>query len=173
MSGTATTWGRTAAGKVFAVPQTHDMLENLFSAFPPTPATHTWLELLTLSLVAGQSVLFVVVALTGNLESWLWRAYFTAAFLLWRMAYNFGLGLVLKRQSDSEWFTALCRRTRWFDKEAADKEADKSKGSVARMHRFIRNECTKKMSEDDYNFDVRFNLISRNDFPFLECSLGI
>ncbi len=81
------TWGRTANGSVFQVPVTRDMLENLFTHhFPPTPGSHTLIELLTLSVLLGQAFTFLLIVPSS------FRFVFLFSFCFWRLAYNAGLG---------------------------------------------------------------------------------
>lgn len=153
-------WGKTPSGRVFRVPVTHDMLENLFASIPSLK-THTVVELVTLTIVAFHTSLFLYV-LVGHLVSGttdsinlFWRIYFGVAFVCWRLCYNAGLGLVLKRQSEAQFITKLCLNTGYFDKE----ESAKTKyGKI--INRWLRQELSKKMG-NDYNFDVGTLIIIR------------
>lgn len=88
----ATTWGRTEdKNRIFAVPVTHDMLHNLFHHLPPSARTHTWLELLTLSLVSLQMLAFFLWC-QGTLSGAHWPWIFLTVFGFWRISYNAGLG---------------------------------------------------------------------------------
>lgn len=61
---------------------------------------------------------------------------------------------MLKWQSESRWFTTICKQSGWFDRETAEKSA-----VGKRWHTFIREECSIKM-QPDYCFDgvpVEFN----------------
>lgn len=88
-----TSLGRTQDGRLFEVPVTEDMLHNLFSHFPPTPQTHSTVELLTLAVVAIQcsALLLILVTYGGEIPRWC-QVGFTVSFLMWRAAYNAGLG---------------------------------------------------------------------------------
>ena len=78
---------------MFKIPQTHDMLSSLFD--PRLPKSH--IDILTLSLLALQVVLFVSLPLNVS------RYFFMVYFAMWRLAYNAGLGYVLRQQSETKW----------------------------------------------------------------------
>ncbi|KAJ1674249.1 phosphatidylethanolamine N-methyltransferase, partial [Spiromyces aspiralis] len=82
--------GHTPNGRRFAVPKTHDMVSSLFN--PTKPKSHfDWVILFTLSLHAIVYLTFPAV--------WRWK-FLLASFAFWRIAYNGGLGLILKWQSE-------------------------------------------------------------------------
>src|SRR6185436_13003930 len=77
---------------VFIVPQTKDMLTSVFD-----PSTRKSLfDILTLSVMAFQITLFLF--LPTSTSRWL----FLGLFVFFRLAYNCGLGLLLKMQSDKQ-----------------------------------------------------------------------
>lgn len=62
---------------------------------------------------------------------------------MWRLAYNAGLGYVLKRQSETRWIVRTVKRNGWFDEKRQPKIAQ-----------WAKNELKKKMGKD-YDFTVR------------------
>jgi hypothetical protein len=144
--------GRTPDGVTFPVPQTHDMLHNLFSHFPPSHKTHSVVELVTLGVVAMQIIVFLVACYGGALGT-AWRAYFLFSFLVWRAGYNAGLGWLLQNQSSQRLLVHWCRSSGYFDRDTADKSPNGK-----RVYRWLRAVCSKKLGAD-YDFDVRSYLI--------------
>ncbi|KAI3650411.1 hypothetical protein MP228_003892 [Amoeboaphelidium protococcarum] len=127
--------GKTRDGKLFSVPKTQDMLANLFSNWPPSRKTHTVLELATMGLAGCNIIIF---ALFYD-KKW----FFLLVFAFWRLMYNAGLGYVLKKQSDENWFTDLCSRYQLFDRDNKDRKW---------LYTFMKEELSKKMGSD-YDFD--------------------
>ncbi|SDA05367.1 BZ3501_MvSof-1269-A2-R1_Chr12-1g03351 [Microbotryum saponariae] len=131
--------GKTPDGKVFCIPQTHDMLSSLFD--PRLPKSH--IDLLTLFLLAAQVVLFLSLPLARS------RYFFLGYFALWRLAYDCGLGVVLKRQSEHRWIVRTVVRQGWMDPSRRP-----------RVHRWVTSELKAKMGAD-YAFDavpIEFNV---------------
>lgn len=79
--------------RVFAVPPTADLLDHVFSI----NAKKTLLDVPILLPIAIQIALFFFSSLP--------KPFFLLSFLLWRAAYNAGLGIILKRQSAKSAFT--------------------------------------------------------------------
>lgn len=94
------------------------------------------IDLLTLFLLGSQLVLFV------SLSRPVARVFFGLYFALWRLAYDAGLGYVLRRQSEHRWIVKTVRREGWFDLDR--------RPAVAK---WARSELRKKMG-NDYNFEV-------------------
>lgn len=122
--------GKTPDGTVFKIPQTHNMLTSLFD--PRTPKSN--IDLLTLFLLGLQLVLFVSLSRPTA------RIFFGFYFAMWRLAYNAGLGYVLKRQSETRWIVRTVKRNGWFDEKRQPKIAQ-----------WAKNELKKKMGKD-YDF---------------------
>ncbi|KAM0745695.1 hypothetical protein T439DRAFT_307542 [Meredithblackwellia eburnea MCA 4105] len=125
-------FGKTPDGTVFKIPQTHDMLSSLFD--PRLPKSHV--DVLTLSLLGLQVVLFLVLPLSIS------RYFFMLYFAIWRLAYNAGLGYVLRRQSEQRWIVKTVMREGWMDPNKRPK-----------VYQWIRNELGKKMGKD-YDFEA-------------------
>ncbi|SCV73024.1 BQ2448_6949 [Microbotryum intermedium] len=131
--------GKTPDGKVFRIPRTHDMLSSLFD--PRLPKSH--IDLLTLLLLAAQVVLFLSLPLARS------RYFFLGYFALWRLAYNCGLGIVLKRQSEHRWIVRTVVRQGWMDPSRRP-----------RVHQWVTSELKAKMGAD-YAFEavpIEFNV---------------
>ena len=153
--------GRTFDGQSFRVPVTHDLLEmlarrktNAFdvvlfgcvfaqvrvgadasrsarSTCGSSPA-HGAID----GAAAGHTQWFLYM--TGWPPRWL----FMVTFMLWRTAYNGGLGLLLHHQSEKRWFSQMT--TPWL-------------ATSSPLHAFLRRQLTTKMGPD-YDFDVRSSL---------------
>ncbi|KAK9767125.1 phosphatidylethanolamine N-methyltransferase [Basidiobolus ranarum] len=154
------TYGKTASGKIFKVPATSDMLTTLFDPIVEKSA----FDYFTLGVLCFQAFLFFV------LPSEFRKYFFLVVFLLWRAAYNLGLGLLLKYQSDKRGLVSLARKKGIFD-------ADKG----GKYYTWIKKELTAKMGKD-YDFEsapIEFNtwllfrqvvdLILVNDFTSYMC----
>ncbi|KAK4053652.1 phosphatidylethanolamine N-methyltransferase [Microbotryomycetes sp. JL221] len=124
--------GKTPDGTVFPIPQTHDMLSSLFD--PRLPKSH--IDILTLTLLGLQVVLFISLPLHIS------RAFFLVYFALWRLAYNAGLGYVLRRQSEHRWIVRTVQKHGWMDK-----------AQRPRVHKWIAGELKAKMGKD-YDFEA-------------------
>ncbi|BGP43345.1 phosphatidylethanolamine N-methyltransferase [Rhodotorula kratochvilovae] len=132
-------YGKTPDGTVFKIPQTHNMLSSLFD--PRFPKSN--IDLLTLFLLGSQLVLFVALPRPAA------RLFFGLYFALWRLAYDAGLGYVLRRQSEHRWIVKTVQREGWFDLDR--------RPAVAR---WVRSELRKKMGRD-YDFEnvpLEFNV---------------
>lgn len=98
------------------------------------------IDLLTLFLLGTQLVLFFV--LPRSIGRWFFGLYFA----FWRIAYDGGLGYVLRKQSENRWIVRSVARAGWFDLARQPKIA-----------RWVRDELGKKMGKD-FHFDVRSTL---------------
>ncbi|KAL1922139.1 uncharacterized protein VTP21DRAFT_10781 [Calcarisporiella thermophila] len=147
------TFGKTSDGKVFRVPETHDMLRSLFSL----SSKKSFFDFLILGVMVTQIMFFLI------LPSTLRQYFFLTVFLLWRAAYNGGLGYLLKRQSERNLLVRVVKRWGLLEKE------------------WVRRELIAKMGKD-YKFEevpVEFNtwllfrelvdLILLNDFTAYVC----
>ncbi|KAJ3092628.1 phosphatidylethanolamine N-methyltransferase [Quaeritorhiza haematococci] len=130
--------GKTPDGTVFKVPTTHDMIKTLFS--PSSP--HTFFEWAVLSALAIEASLFFFTSAP--------REVFLVLFLMWRIAYNVGLGLLLKAQSDSKLIVRWCKRMGF---------GANAKGKRRIWVEFMIDQLKKKMGPDyDYeNVPIEFN----------------
>ncbi|KAJ3110604.1 phosphatidylethanolamine N-methyltransferase [Phlyctochytrium bullatum] len=82
-------WGRTFKGQVFQVPQTQDIIQSLF--YPTTP--QSVFEWSILTVLALELSMFMIGTSESN------KMLFLYLFAFWRLAYSFGLGILLKLQS--------------------------------------------------------------------------
>jgi phosphatidylethanolamine N-methyltransferase len=129
---------------VFRIPETHDVLSGLFD--PRLPKSD--IDLVTLALLGSQIALFVLLPLSVS------RYVFLVLFAFYRLAYNIGLGYVLRRQSEERWIIKLVRKHGLMDPERRP-----------RVERWCRKQLTAKMGKH-YNFHVCLMFIffvPRND----------
>ncbi|KAI8050548.1 phospholipid methyltransferase-domain-containing protein, partial [Syncephalis plumigaleata] len=157
--------GRTHDGKTFIVPKTKDMLKAVFD---PT-LTKSKLDLFTLATVGCQ--LFLYFALSGLFRKFV----FFVLFAIFRTAYNIGLGILLKSQSERGWVVEWLVDNGLLD---GNMISNKRFGPWAS---WIRRELESKMGPD-YDFEavpVEFNawllfrqlvdLVLCNDFASYIC----
>lgn len=157
--------------KKFDVPETHDLLDNLFTQFPPSLKTHTQLELLTFSVIACQILVFFSVHFYFGFQvPTQWKVYFMSVFAFWRFAYNCGLGWLLFKQSQNLLITKLLAET-ILNEEFMGKTQFRK-----RIFFMVKKELGQKMGADyafdsvpcDYNAWLLFrklvDLILINDF---------
>ncbi|CEP14983.1 hypothetical protein [Parasitella parasitica] len=104
-------YGKTPDGKVFRVPLTREMVANLLNP-KQKKGVFDWITLATMAFEIG---LFFILPL------WAKRVLFLFIFFFWRLAYNAGLGVLLKYQSDSRGLVRLARQYQIFDREANPK----------------------------------------------------
>ncbi|KAJ3144480.1 phosphatidylethanolamine N-methyltransferase [Geranomyces variabilis] len=93
-----TTVGRVPDGTVFSVPETHDLIQTLFS--PNEPKTLP--EWITLGLMGLTLFLFFATNTP--------RQVFLAMFIFWRCMYNIGLGVLLNAQSKDRKLVRLAKK---------------------------------------------------------------
>ena len=94
------------------------------------------IDVLTLALLGLQVVLFFALPLSTS------RYFFLVYFAVWRLAYNCGLGYVLRKQSETKWIVKTVLKQGWMD----------SKRRPA-VRNWIASELKAKMGKD-YEFDV-------------------
>ncbi len=118
--------GITANGSKFTIPKTQDMISSVFRSNGLNV-----FDLVTLSFLFFQVFGFLYFS-----QNW----YFIAVFIFWRLAYNVGLGYILKMQSDHKWLFLLAKRYSLFDSVKA-----------LPLQKFIQSQLIKKMGSDyDY-----------------------
>ncbi|KAI9318250.1 phospholipid methyltransferase-domain-containing protein [Dichotomocladium elegans] len=153
-------YGKTPDGKVFRVPVTRDMLTGLINP----KEKKSFFDLLTLGTMAVEiSLLFLLPRSVSQIL-------FIFIFFFWRLAYNAGLGYLLKFQSDKRGLVKLAKKHEIFDKEARPE-----------LYRWLNTQLSMKMG-DDYDFasaPVEYNtwllyrqlvdLILMNDFTSYIC----
>lgn len=109
------------------------MLSSLFD--PRLPKSHV--DILTLALLALQVVLFALLPLHVS------RYFFLVYFAVWRLAYNAGLGYVLRKQSEQKWIVRTVIKRGWMDES-------RQPG----VRHWIERELSAKMGKD-YDFKAR------------------
>lgn len=98
--------GQTPDGKLFQVPKTYDVLNNLF-----IPSKHTVFEQILGGIAIIQILLFFVPGMP--------REAFLFLFLFWRLGYNGFLGYLLHKQSNGKFVQRWCKRNGFFNEEAS------------------------------------------------------
>ncbi|KAG1474918.1 hypothetical protein G6F56_000049 [Rhizopus delemar] len=153
-------YGKTPNGTVFRVPVTREMITTLLN---PTfkKSVFDWATLGTMS---------IEIALFFLLPLWTKRILFTFIFFFWRLSYNVGLGVLLKKQSDSRGLVRLAKKYKIFDKEANP-----------RAYHFLQRQLSMNMGADydfatspvEYNTWILYrqlvDLILMNDFTSYMC----
>ncbi|KAI9019983.1 phospholipid methyltransferase-domain-containing protein [Phycomyces nitens] len=153
-------YGKTPDGAVFRVPTTREMVASLLNP----KEQKSFFDILTLSIMAIEIGLLFVLPL------WAKRGLFIVVFMFWRLAYNAGLGVLLKYQSDSRGLVRLAKQYKIFDREANPK-----------AYNWLKYQLSMKMG-DDYDFTtapIEYNtwllyrqlvdLILMNDFTSYMC----
>lgn len=109
----------------------------------------SFFDLLTLGIMGVEIALFFV------LPVWAKQLLFVFVFAFWRLAYNAGLGVLLKYQSDGRGLVRLAKKYEIFDAEKNPK-----------VYRWVKRQLSMKMG-DDYDFDVSKPIANRRVFPML------
>ncbi|KAL9059600.1 MAG: hypothetical protein Q9162_001105 [Coniocarpon cinnabarinum] len=130
------TFGRTPNGTVFTVPTTHDMVSQLFSPTEPKNVGD-----IVVSVILLLHILPVFVLPTSFSIP-----LYAVVYLLWRAAYNGGIGFVLWHQSNYNALIEWTKRTGIFQDPA------KGKNQYARWYPTIKREMETKIPKD-YKFD--------------------
>ncbi|KAI9307991.1 phospholipid methyltransferase-domain-containing protein [Cunninghamella echinulata] len=151
-------YGKTPDGKVFRVPVTHEMVSNLLDP----KKKKGFFDLLTLGIMAFEILLFFILPVRAK------QFLFIGIFAFWRLAYNVGLGLLLKYQSDSRGLVRFAEKLSLFDKDS-------------KTYHWLKKELSLKM-DDDYDFataPIEYNtwllyrqlvdVILMNDFTSYMC----
>lgn len=73
------------------------------------------------------------------------RYFFLVYFAVWRLAYNCGLGYVLRKQSETKWIVKTVVKRGWMDSQRRPA-----------VQKWIASELKAKMGKD-YDFHVRFD----------------
>ncbi|KAH0357889.1 phosphatidylethanolamine N-methyltransferase, partial [Aureobasidium melanogenum] len=130
------TYGRTPDGKVFVVPQTHDMVSQLLSPTQPK----------NVSDIVILAVLACHVALLYFLPDPIRIPILAIVFLFWRAAYNAGIGWLLNIQSNHKRLTSWARKYNLF--------ADPKSGKNPRpwLYYQLKREMETKIARD-YKFE--------------------
>jgi hypothetical protein len=94
------------------------------------------IDILTLGLLGLQVFLYFTLSRKAA------RSFFLVYFAVWRLAYNAGLGYVLRKQSEQKWIVKTVVREGWMD-------------AVRRpqVQRWVASELQAKMGKD-YRFEV-------------------
>ncbi|KAJ5670412.1 Phosphatidylethanolamine N-methyltransferase [Penicillium maclennaniae] len=130
------TFGRTPAGTVFTVPQTHDMVSQLLSPSEPKNMSDAFVLVL---LALHISLLWVLPAGAKV-------PVFAVVYLFWRAAYNGGIGWLLHNQSHHKTMIRWAEKTKVFVNPATGDNPHPT------LYNWIKRELETKIPHD-YNFD--------------------
>lgn len=130
------TYGRTPGGVVFTVPETHDMVTQLFS--PTDPKNFS--DVLVLTLLAG--LVFLLWALPQHVAV----PTFACIFIFWRTSYNLGIGVLLKIQSNQR------RLVRWAVHYKLFENPATGKNPRPWLYKLLKRELETKIPKD-YKFE--------------------
>ncbi|KAF4549147.1 Phosphatidylethanolamine N-methyltransferase [Elsinoe fawcettii] len=121
---------------VFTVPQTHDMVSQLFDPTQPK----------NISDVAVIVVLAFFVGILFVLPRSISVPLFALIFLFWRAAYNAGIGWLLYGQSNQRMLTNWARRSHIFENPSTGKNPNPA------LYKIIKREMEAKIPKD-YKFE--------------------
>ncbi|KAH8728612.1 phosphatidylethanolamine N-methyltransferase [Phaeosphaeriaceae sp. PMI808] len=130
------TYGRTPDGKVFIVPQTHDMVSQLLSPSQPKNVS----DVAILIVLGGLIFTHYVLPKSARIPI------FALIFLFWRAAYNAGIGWLLDGQSKHNRLVLWARNSRIFD----NPETGSNPHPV--LYKLIKREMETKIPKD-YKFE--------------------
>ncbi|KAI1383129.1 phosphatidylethanolamine N-methyltransferase [Hypoxylon trugodes] len=130
------TYGRTKDGTVFTVPTTHDMVSQLLDPREPK----------NLSDAIVLAVLAVHILTLYFLPESLKRPVFAVVFLFWRAAYNLGIGILLRLQSNENRLIAWAKDWKLFENPAT------GKNPRPWLYSLLKRELEIKIPED-YEFE--------------------
>ncbi|KAI9857861.1 MAG: phosphatidylethanolamine N-methyltransferase [Trichoglossum hirsutum] len=130
------TFGRTPGGKVFTVPQTHDMVSQLLS---PTQ-TKNLADLIVLAILALLILTLYVLPSSIRIPS------FAVIFLFWRGCYNVGIGYLLRIQSHDRLLV------KWADKSKIFRDPATGDNPHPQLYKVIKRELETKIPKD-YSFE--------------------
>ncbi|KAF2102944.1 phosphatidylethanolamine N-methyltransferase [Rhizodiscina lignyota] len=135
-SGENRTYGRTPDGTVFTVPQTHDMVSQLFSPTEPKNVS--------------DFILIAILAFHVSMLVWIPQSVrvpvLALVYIFWRAAYNVGIGWLLHEQSHHR------RLVRWAKQSRIFEDPAKGNNPHPRLYKFMKREFETKVPED-YKFD--------------------
>ncbi|MBW0483024.1 hypothetical protein O181_022739 [Austropuccinia psidii MF-1] len=127
-------FGKTFDGIIFKIPETHNMISSLFD--PRLPKSDLDLFILAVSLI---QIFPLFVFSRKHLKT-----FYLILFLFWRLSYNFGLGWILKRQSQSRFLIRLAKAHKLFDPDSNPK-----------LSKWINKQLILKMSNSSSNYSPK------------------
>lgn len=99
------TYGRTRGGKVFVVPVTHDRIPQMLDPTQPKNIS----DIFVLSVLAAHILALYILPSPQR------KYIFAAIYLFWRAAYNIGIGVLLRWQSNDNTLVAWARKWQLFE----------------------------------------------------------
>ncbi|GAW20138.1 hypothetical protein ANO14919_096350 [Xylariales sp. No.14919] len=109
--GARKTYGRTRDGRVFVVPVTHDRIPQMLDPRQPKNIG----DIVVLAVLAAH--ILALYALPSPLSKYV----FAAIYLFWRAAYNVGIGVLLRWQSNDHTLVAWAQKWQLFELPSAGK----------------------------------------------------
>ncbi|PWW72474.1 phosphatidylethanolamine N-methyltransferase [Tuber magnatum] len=130
------TFGRTPDGTIFVVPQTHDMVSTLLSPRQPKNLS----DILILVILAIHIILLFL--LPPSLQP----SVLGCLFVLWRTSYNFGIGYLLRNQSNH-------KRLVWWARKSGIFDAKRNPRICALVKHEIEAKISDEVKSGDYVFE--------------------
>lgn len=97
-------------------------------------------DMVTLGVMAVEILFFFSLSRQSK------RIFFVFVFFFWRLAYNVGLGILLKYQSDTRGLVLFAKKHKIFEENANPK-----------LYKWLKHQLSIKMG-DDYDFTVSVSL---------------
>ncbi|KAF2703647.1 phosphatidylethanolamine N-methyltransferas-like protein [Pleomassaria siparia CBS 279.74] len=129
------TYGRTPAGIVFVVPQTHDMVSQLLAPSQPKNLS----DLVVLAVLGGMICTLYALPADARIPV------FATMFVFWRAAYNAGIGYLLNVQSNHNGLVLWAKHSRIFEKPETGKNPHPA------LYKLLQREMETKIPKD-YKF---------------------
>ncbi|QKX57939.1 uncharacterized protein TRUGW13939_05059 [Talaromyces rugulosus] len=130
------TFGRTPDGTIFTVPQTHDMVSQLLSPTEPKNLS----DLIVLAILAVHILSFAALPASARIPV------FALVYLLWRSAYNGGIGWLLHKQSHHNSMIRWAIKSKIFENPATGENPH------PKLYQFFKKDM-ETMIPKDYSFD--------------------
>ncbi|RYC63911.1 hypothetical protein CHU98_g2293 [Xylaria longipes] len=140
---TRKTSGRTRGGKVFVVPITQDRIPQMLDPRKPKNVS----DIVVLAVLAAH--ILALYALPSPLSKYI----FAAIYIFWRAAYNVGIGVLLRWQSNDNTLVAWAQKWQLFEPPST------GKNPRPWLYNLLKRECeTEVHSEFDFdNAPIEYN----------------
>ncbi|KAI1115338.1 phosphatidylethanolamine N-methyltransferase [Nemania sp. NC0429] len=133
---TRKTYGRTRGGEVFVVPVTHDRIPQMLDPRQPKNVS----DVIVLTVLAAH--ILALYALPSPLSKYA----FAAIYLFWRAAYNVGIGVLLRWQSNDNTLVAWARKWQLFELPST------GKNPRPWLYNLLKRECETEI-HSEFDFD--------------------
>ncbi|KAI8633316.1 phosphatidylethanolamine N-methyltransferase [Xylariaceae sp. FL1651] len=131
------TYGRTRDGAVFVVPTTHDRIPQMLDPRQPKNVS----DIAVLAVLAAH--ILALYALPSPQRKYV----FAVIYLFWRAAYNVGIGILLRWQSNDNTLVAWARKWQLFEPPST------GKNPRPWLYNLLKRE-TETEIHDDYDFET-------------------